>query len=149
MTKTNERFLHGEHNEKACEYLVLNAEFRDWVITTAFYSALHFIASKIFPFDAASIEGKKTQIQNIDQYYNYSKAKSRNISKHELLLDLIDKRISDNNAYEYYDWLLSTATTARYGHYQYDQEIANRAVTYMRKIKAFCTPGTPATAKKA
>lgn len=138
MTKTNDRFNHGLHNENACEYLTLNVDFKDWVITTAFYSALHFVSSKIFPFKAPAIEGKQTSIENIDQYYNYTKAKARNISKHELLLDLIENRFNDQT-YEWYDWLLSTATTARYSHYQYDPEIANRAVVYLKKIKKSCS----------
>lgn len=137
MTKTNDRFQHGEHNEKACEYLKLGPNYGDWVITTAFYTALHFVSSKIFPFEVPGIEGKKTKIENIDQYFNYTKAKGRNISKHELLLDLVEKRIS--SAFDFYDWLLSTATTARYSHYQHDITVSNLAVSYMKKIKTICS----------
>jgi hypothetical protein len=138
MTKPNDRFAHGEHNEQACEYLMKesNGSFKDWVITTAFYSSLHFVSSKLFPFDMPAIEGKTTKIENIDQYYSYTKAQSKNISKHELLLELVDKRL--DKAYNFYDWLLSTATTARYSHYQHPPEVANRAVTYMKNIKKLC-----------
>jgi|SRR5579871_1555552 len=140
MTKTNDRFEHGEHNEKACDYLSLKDDFRDWVITTAFYSSLHFVSSKIFPFEVPAIEGKKTQITTIDQYhtyYNNTFGKGRNISKHELLLDLVETRISQ--AYEFYGWLLSAATTARYNHYQHPVEISNLAISYMKKIKKICS----------
>jgi hypothetical protein len=140
MTKTNERFQHGEHNEKACDYLNLNAEFRDWVITTSFYSALHFVSSKIFPFDVPAIEGKKTKIESIDQYhkyYNNTMGKGRNVSKHELLLDLVETRVSQ--AFEFYDWLFSIASTSRYSHYQHQAEISNLAISYMRKVKKICS----------
>ena len=138
MTKVNERFEHGLHNELACEYLTLNDKFRDWVITTSFYSALHFVSSRIFPFKVPAIEGKKNSIESVDQYYNYIRAKVRNISKHEVLLDLVNKHFSDETII-CYEWLLTTATVARYSQYQFQQEIANRAVTYLRKIKKSCT----------
>jgi hypothetical protein len=51
MSASSESFAHGEHNEKACDLLALNQGFPDWVITTAFYASLHFVTSKIFPFD--------------------------------------------------------------------------------------------------
>lgn len=138
MPKTKERYEHGSHNEETCTYLNLRPEFKDWVVTTAFYSALHFVASKIFPFKVPAIEGKTTEIFTIDQYYNYSGAKKKNISKHELLLELIEKNFTDNTV-NYYDWLLSMATTARYSNYQQPPEIANKAVTYLGHIKKSCT----------
>ncbi len=140
MTKTNDRFSHGEHNEKACVYLQLDADFRYWVITTAFYSALHFVSSKIFPFDVPAIEGKKTKIESIDQYHKYYNtilSKGRSISKHELLLDLVEKHISQ--AFEYYDWLFSLSSTARYSHYQHSAELSNRAISYMKAVKKICS----------
>lgn len=138
MIKRNDRFVHGEHNEEVCEYLNLKIDYTDWVITTAFYSALHFVSSKIFPFKKPALKGEQTTIENIDQYFNYSKAKNKNISKHELLLELIDEHFKDKT-YEWYDWLLSTATTARYSHYQYDRAIAQRALVYLRNIKKSCS----------
>lgn len=138
MPKTKERYDHGVHNEDTCTYLNLKPEFKDWVITTSFYSALHFVASKIFPFSAPAIDGKQTQILTIDQYYNYSGAKKRNLSKHELMLELVEKNFADNTA-DYYDWLLSMATTARYSNYQQQPEIANRAITYLGYIKKACS----------
>ena len=134
---TNERFEHALHNEQTCEYLRLKDDYKDWVITTAFYSALHFVSSKIFPFKVPAIEGKQTEIISIDQYFNYVKAKSKALSKHELMLELIDKNFTDNT-WTYYSWLLSAATTARYSHYQYQLEIANRAIDYLKKIKKSC-----------
>lgn len=40
---------HAAHNEKACDYLLKSRLFNDWVITTAFYSALHYVQDEIFP----------------------------------------------------------------------------------------------------
>lgn len=138
MPKTKERYEHGLHNEDTCTYLNYKPEFKDWVITTAFYSALHFVASKIFPFSVPAIEGKKTEIASIDQYYNYSGAKKRNISKHELMLELVEKNFDEKIA-NHYDWLMSAASTARYSHYQQSHvEISNRAISYLGVIKKAC-----------
>ncbi len=48
---------YAQHNEKACKYLDKKPEFTDWVITTAFYSALHFVRYKIFPIIMAFFSG--------------------------------------------------------------------------------------------
>lgn len=43
------RKQHAIHNEEACDFLLSSNKFNDWVITTAFYSALHFVQHEIFP----------------------------------------------------------------------------------------------------
>lgn len=103
MTKSNDRKNHALHNEAVCDYLELREEFADWIITTAFYAALQFLSYKIFPFEVPAIEGKKTRIDTIDDFYLYRN--SNKLSKHELLADLVEKhctKISPD-----YDWLLS------------------------------------------
>lgn len=138
MTKPNDRLAHAMHNEDVCNHLSLKEEFADWTITTAFYSALHFVSHKIFPFKVKAIEGKMTDIETLDQYYSYSKSLKKSISKHELLLELVGEKLTEET-YNYYDWLYSSANTARYHHYQHPPEISNRAITYMNKIKKACS----------
>jgi hypothetical protein len=43
------RLTHALHNETVCNYLFADARFSDWVITAAFYSALHFVHHELFP----------------------------------------------------------------------------------------------------
>ena len=135
MTKSKDRLNHALHNEAVCDYLELKAEFADWTITTAFYSALQFVSYKIFPFEVAAIGGKKTKIESIDDYFRYKG--DRKLSKHDLLADLVDKYC--NNISPDYDWLLSMSMNARYLSYQHDVQIANKARTLMKKIKLFST----------
>ncbi len=134
MKKNNERLNHALHNEAVCDYLDLKPQFADWIITTAFYSALQFVSFKIFPFEVPSIEGKKTKIDSIDDFHRYKG--DRKLSKHDLLADLVYKNcisISPD-----YDWLLSMSMNARYASYQHDKEIANKARTLLKKIKKVC-----------
>ncbi|MCU0375446.1 MAG: hypothetical protein MUF24_09070 [Chitinophagaceae bacterium] len=69
MKKNNDRLNHALHNEAVCDYLELRVDFPDWAITTAFYAALQFVSYKIFPFEVQAIEGKKTWIESIDDFY--------------------------------------------------------------------------------
>lgn len=135
MKKNSDRLNHALHNEEVCKYLVLKQEFSDWIITTAFYSALQFVSHKIFPFDVPAIGGKKTKIESIDDYARYKS--DRKLSKHELLADLVAQKCGP--IHPDYDWLLSMSMTARYTSYQHDPLIANRAVTLLAKIKKYCT----------
>ncbi|MDR0792387.1 MAG: hypothetical protein LBE82_03695 [Chitinophagaceae bacterium] len=131
--KDNGKLKHALHNENVCNYLELMPEFSDWIITTAFYSALHFVSYKIFPFEVRSIEGKKTKIETIDHYHSYT---GRKATKHELLSDLVHDKCQDISAD--YDWLLSMSMNARYSNYLQDRAISNRARSLMKIIKKYC-----------
>jgi len=135
MAKSNERFLHGEHNEQACDLLYLNGKFPDWTITTAFYSSLHFVTYKIFPFNHK--EGQKIlKIDNLEQWQQY---KSYTVTKrHELLKDLV--AIHCVNVFPEYEWLLGLSMTARYHRFQHDKLIVDKAVRLMKQIKKACKP---------
>lgn len=134
MRKNNEQLNHALHNEAVCDYLELKVDFADWTITTAFYAALHFVSYKIFPLEIPSIDGKKTKIENVDDYYRYKS--DRKLSKHALLSDLVERHCYQISPE--YDWLLSMSMTARYSYYQHDKLIADKARTLMKKIKSFC-----------
>ncbi len=134
MERNNERLNHALHNELVCNYLELKQEFADWIITTSFYTSLQFVSYKIFPFEVPAIEGKKSIINNIDQLHRYNNTKS--LSKHDLLANLVEQQCAEISPD--YDWLLDMSMTARYHNYQHDKEIANKALSLMRKIKKFC-----------
>lgn len=42
------RRTHGLRNEALCDKLHGDKSFYDWVVTTAFYSALHYVEHKLF-----------------------------------------------------------------------------------------------------
>jgi hypothetical protein len=142
MLTPKESFDHGEHNEKACKLLQLH-NFPDWTITTAFYASLHFVCSKIFPFEY-SVNGKdKIKFVDITQWQtfkNYTSAK-----RHTLINDLVAK-YCDKIANEY-DWLLSTSWNARYHSYHHLPEVVNKAISHMDTIKKYCDPNKKAIAQ--
>ncbi|MDH7460428.1 hypothetical protein QEG73_04035 [Chitinophagaceae bacterium 26-R-25] len=134
MKKNSNKLHHALHNEAVCDHLELTVEFADWTITTAFYAALQFVNYKVFPFEAPTINGKKTKIECLDDYYRYKN--ERRISKHELLADLVEKHCDSISPD--YDWLLSMSMTARYSGYLHDKMIADKARRLMKNIKKFC-----------
>jgi len=134
MKRNEDKLKHALHNELVCNYLALQTDFPDWIITSAFYTSLHFISYKVFPFEAPSIEGGKTKIECIDDFMRYKGDKR--LSKHELLSNLASKKCKDIS--EDYDWLLNMSMTARYTNYYQSIPVANKAISIMKKIKKYC-----------
>jgi hypothetical protein len=135
---SNESFVHGEHNEKACDLLHLNQGFPDWTITTAFYASLHFVTSKIFPFNHPIKDGKSIKFENIAAWQKFKSYGSN--KRHELIKDLTG--IHCSKVASEYEWLLSASWNARYHNHIHPPEIVNKAISYMKTIKKDCTPAT-------
>lgn len=137
-TKNNEFLQHGLHNEKVCDYIDLKPEFSDWAITTAFYSALQLVKYKIFPFKMPAIEGKQTNIEDLEDFIRYKRNNIMNkADRHQVLADLVEEYCADIS--EDYNWLLDMSKNARYSNYQQPKEIAGKARRLMTKIKKHCT----------
>lgn len=99
------------HNEDACNFLFKSKKYNDWVVTTAFYSALHFVQHEIFPL----IENGKT-FTDIESYFSYCKpSKIKGYNKHSLTMDLVKNHIPP--AYSHYKRLFDSCMNARYVNY--------------------------------
>jgi hypothetical protein len=122
------------HNEKLCDHLIAhgqsnNGEFADWVITTAFYSAIHLVDHQIFPL----------QIDVQPQYANLAQYMTRlniNRAKHEVRRDLVSRYIP--KAYGAFSWLMDECHNARYNNYQVPPEYVQRARGCLDSIKKHC-----------
>jgi hypothetical protein len=121
---------HGLHNEQACNHLFASGQYHDWVVTTAFYAAMHFCYHQIFPLT----ENGKTYA-SFEQYYQAIPGKKPN--KHQATLTLVFKHL--NKAYTAYKWLHDRCFTARYQNYQTTQPEAVTARTRLATVKSFCT----------
>jgi len=126
---------YAKHNEKACKYLDKKPEFTDWVITTAFYSALHYVRYKIFPISITSRTGKKLKINDFENYFRVNNPMG--LSKHSLLSNLVEEKhveIADD-----YNKLRDISWSARYSNYKYPREVSNDAKKRLDNIKKYCT----------
>ena len=143
MQKPLKRLKHGIHNEEVIDYLEIKKErYADWVITTAFYSALHFVTYKIFPFEVYNKKGEKELITNIENYANHrDKMKLAKISRHALLKKLVNSKYPLISVE--YKKLFEMSMKARYKEYRHSPEDRRKALELAKKIKAFCTGKEP------
>lgn len=120
---------HSEHNYAVCEFLLSDGRFHDWVVTTAFYSALHFVQEEIFPFS----DDEGFTYSSFDQYYSKSIRDGIKISKHQSTIRLVEQRI--NGAGNLYRSLHDMCRTCRYRNYHVSRKKAKVAKSYLDKIK--------------
>jgi hypothetical protein len=119
---------HAIHNEAACDLLHANSNFSDWVVTTAFYSALHYVQHEIFPIMEEGIA-----FQDLDSYYHHLKQNGKQKSKHRVTINLVISHLK--NAAPKYRWLFDCCMNARYTNYEISNTLATQARKYLNEIK--------------
>lgn len=123
------RKQHALHNEEACDFLLKSNKFNDWVLTTAFYSALHFVQHEIFP-----IEEDSESYADLNIYYDkVLKKKNHRLSKHFATIQLVSAKLP--NCASYYRWLHDACMNARYSNYKVSKNKAQLARQYLEQIK--------------
>ena len=127
---------HAEHNEKLCDFLLSNGNFNDWVVTTAFYSAIHFVRYKIFPLSKYDPQTNRQETYNNFEHYLNRFSEANKNKKHGELLKLVDEKIPIINGH--YRWLFDTCHTSRYKDYRVEKQKAKRAQEYLKHIKNQC-----------
>jgi len=116
--------LHGQHNEKVCNKLNLDPLIcNDWIVTTAFYSAIHFLDHALFP---CTLDGEN--FQNISEAHKSIRSNSKHQTRGILLSKLMDQHYQD------YLFLQTNSQNARYVNYDVNEAISNRAVSNLNKI---------------
>lgn len=126
------RLQHAKHNEDACNAIYQLEKYNDWVVTTAFYSALHYVNHKLFP---SEYEG--TQFATLDTYYRHRFISSnRKPSKHWFTLNLVKEKLPTINAS--YRRLFELSSNARYIDYQTTPRLMEEARKSLIKVKGVC-----------
>jgi len=120
------------HNEKVCDFLHENNQFYDWVVTTAFYSALHYVHYVIFPIEKA-IDGKKHIASTIGDYCSLISTKD---NKHKVLTDLVYTNCKGIGTA--YKALLDMSFLSRYESGCQDNTYSTKARRYLAQVKAHC-----------
>ena len=118
---------HGQRNQKLSEDLLNGKTYYDWVITTAFYSAIHFVEDKILPCKIISIECK-----NITDVKSAYKMNGRHSSRERLVFSHLPKIAAQ------YKWLDDTSRYSRYITFKVTSAQANKAKQYLAEIYAEC-----------
>jgi hypothetical protein len=120
---------HAQHNEELCDLLLANGKFDDWVITTAFYSAIHLVDHQIFPLTIAS----EPQFGSFSQYCN---RKELGIPPHKIRRDLVTRYLPECSGA--FNWLYDACHGARYNSYKVSPDIAKQAKKKLDEIKKSC-----------
>ena len=124
------KISHGAHNKRICDKLHLEyQECPDWVVTTAFYSSIHYLDSKLFP-----CKHDDKEFVNISQAHSFLKTRSG--SKHQTRGYLLSKYQGEFKGE--YEFLLENSQTARYVDYNINEAIADKAVRYLERIIKGC-----------
>jgi hypothetical protein len=130
------RLAHARHNETACQHLKNSGLFNDWVITTAFYSAIHFIDHELFPKQYEDPQtGRPRTFNDFESYYNRT---DRSVNKHQLRHNLVDEYIPEVS--DQYQTLKENCWTARYVNYRVDPLISDECFFCLQQIKEICEP---------
>lgn len=126
---------HAEHNKTACKFIKESKQFNDWVITTAYYSALHFMQSEFFPGKYENpANGQMKSYDNFDKYHR----DSSDISKHGLLLQLVEENVDEKDVIDGFTSLKELCWTARYSSYTFSENIANECYKNLELIDDYC-----------
>jgi len=118
----------AEHNEKVCNYISKKPDFSDWIVTIAFYSAIHYLRHLILPYNDS--------ISRYDTFEDlFSSKKNVSEGKHGFQC----RFVRDNHceiAFQY-KRLYDMSNNARYNYYAYEREDGTLAKGYLKDIKDY------------
>ena len=123
---------HAAHNEAACDLLHKSAEFPDWVVTTAFYAAMHAIYEQLFPLKTGSTSHASFDIW-FGQLHSHRAGHGRP-TKHEATVDLVRQHLP--HVASNYRLLKDACFNARYRNYKIKPEEATVARHQLQLIKS-------------
>ncbi|GAB6011041.1 hypothetical protein [Viscerimonas tarda] len=118
----------ARHNESVCNYIGKKPDYSDWVVTTAFYSAIHYVRHLILPLSEGGLT--YTTFEAL-----FTRKKQNQEGRHGFQSRLVVEMFPEIR-YEY-ERLHDMSTNARYLNYSYVREEATLAKVYLLKIKEY------------
>lgn len=114
----------AERNEKLSKKLQEEGEYYDWVVTTAFYQAIHYVEDTLLPCE---LNGRTcTNIRDVKSALNQR-------GRHAARERLVAIKIPDDS-YRY-KWLDDQSRNSRYITYKVNKAFAEKALDHLSKIK--------------
>lgn len=121
------KLIHAERNKSLSENLKKEGKYYDWVITTSFYSSIHFLENKLLPIEIGSVN-----CNNIQQVKNAYRQKGRHIARLKLIQLNAPVEIAVG-----YKWLDDKSRFSRYTTYKVTATEADKALQFINKIESF------------
>lgn len=121
--------LHAEHNEAICNHLNLQdrLDCNDWIVTTSFYTAIHYIDHKLFP-----VVENGVKFEDINQAHRIINSSSL----HQTRGILVQRHMTE--LAPSYTFLKEECHNARYVNYDINCFVSDRAHRLMNEIKKHC-----------
>lgn len=129
------RKAHGQHNLDLSKILLDDGDYNDWVVTTAFYSAVHFVEHALFPLIENGIE-----YITFNDYWQLI-YQPQSINKHSCKKDLVRKYLKPISSK--YRELFDDCHTSRYNNYIVSNYNALEAKKKADAIKLECLKKKP------
>jgi hypothetical protein len=119
----------GYRNLELCQHIIAKGTHDDWAITTAFYSAIHFVDYRLFP-----IQDTEGNIQFSDLF---SAKHSLKISTpHEVRKRLVNLYLNEISGS--FNYLYDSSKFARYTNYNVSKKRLERCQKNLNRIINFC-----------
>ena len=123
-----------------CRELQSKGEFHDWVVISAFYSAMHYATNCIFNLPGLQLEdprsGRFRNFANFNEYLYAWKLSGKEHTPHKLRKELVSEHLSEVQ-FEYRT-LFDSCMTSRYNFQRADELLADQAWRAVNQIKQFC-----------
>lgn len=130
------RLSHARHNLAACELLRATGGYADWVVTTAFYAANHYVRARIFPLTENWL-GQSVTDPTFGAYCSRRGLKA----DHKQMKRLVRRHVG--SVASRYDRLLNASWGSRYNDYRVSAAVERTALEDLKEIIAVCDPGGP------
>lgn len=119
---------HGERNQELSSHLFEGKKYYDWVVTTSFYSAIHFVEDHILPCDV-----RGTHCKNIAEVKSAYRMNGRHSARERLVYEKLPLKIATK-----YKWLDDKSRYSRYTTYKVTNTEADKAIQFLKEIYQAC-----------
>ncbi len=127
-------FKHAKHNFEVCSFLKENTKYNDWIVTTAYYSTIHYVSYKLFPGKFENqINGN---IQNFSSFNQFCRTLPIKVTKHRALENLVIEHLPE--IYNEFKTLKDICWTARYDNYIIPDQTVKQCFDGLKAIASFC-----------
>lgn len=118
----------AKRNHELSSKLLEENVYYDWSVTTAFYSAVHYVEDVIFPI---KINGEVCN--EIGSARRKCNMEGRHATREKLVYKVMGSKVGAT-----YQWLDDMSRTARYKTYKTNKNVAVKAKEFLKRIEEEC-----------
>lgn len=118
----------GNRNKELSNQLFQGKVYYDWVVTTSFYSCIHYVEDKILPVKIKGVECKC--LSEVRKAYSMD---GRHAARERLVFEVLGSKIGAR-----YKWLQDRSRYSRYETFKLNNSEASKALEYLNFIDANC-----------